>query len=687
MNTRPLVVGLLEVIEDFLQGGGETGDLIRALDWSATDLGPFATWSPVLRTLVGTIVNMKSPMVVLWGEHYVQVYNDGYRDVLQARHPRALGERGMETWRDEWAQVQPLHDEVLGKGRSLVFNDFPFQLTRQGFVEETYFDLSYTPVHELDGQRVGILVSLVETTRRVLGERRLKTLQRLTQTFNARTLGEGAKLGIAALEANSLDIPFALLYVQAAAGKEPSLVAARGIADETSISAEMWPWREALRQRAPLVTTAFGPTVVEALAQTSLDCYRAVTLPVEGTGDDSIAGVLVVGLSARLDFDDAYCRFLVSVASELGAALANARAHENEQLARARLADVLESISDAFYVLDREWNFVLVNEAHERMTERSRSEMLGRSVWELFPEAAAPDSVYWRTYHRCMETSQPAQFVDHYAPLGKWTEVRVYPTIEGIAVFVRDVSVEYGVAETQRRQAEFEQHLVGIVSHDLRNPLSVIRLGASALLREERDARTTKTIVRINSSADRAIRLVGDLLDFTQARLGGGIPLDPKKLDIRTLVAQVVEEVEAIYPERTVRVEASGDGEATWDGDRMAQVLTNLVTNALKYSSPDTPITVRTTGAEKAVEITVHNEGVPIPRAAFPLLFEPMKRAASSFDRANRSVGLGLYIVKHVVDAHGGRVTVTSNAEAGTTFTVQLPRTPTPCFERAARLS
>ncbi|HEX8439903.1 PAS domain-containing protein, partial [Archangium sp.] len=145
-------------------------------------------------------------------------------------------------------------------------------------------------------------------------------------------------------------------------------------------------------------------------------------------------------------------------------------------------------------------------------------------------------------------------------------------------------------AEAMARTA-FEQQLIGIVSHDLRNPLSAILLGAQALLRrEELGEREVKSILRIQSSAERAVRLVKDLLDFTQARLGGGLRVERRPMDLSRLLAKTVPELEAAHPERTIEVRQSGDTRGEWDEDRIAQVVTNLVANALKYSPPDSPV-------------------------------------------------------------------------------------------------
>ncbi len=246
--------------------------------------------------------------------------------------------------------------------------------------------------------------------------------------------------------------------------------------------------------------------------------------------------------------------------------------------------------------------------------------------------------------------------------------------IAGVAI-TQDVTRQKEQEDELRRRVEFEQQLIGIVSHDLRNPISAITLAAHALLRrEELDARATKSASRILSSAERATRMIRDLLDFTQARLGGGISLERRPTDLRQLVQQVLDEVEVTCPDRHIEVRQEGDAWGEWDSDRMAQVVTNLVSNALKYSPGETPVRVEVRGEDEAVVLSVHNQGDPIPADLLPRLFEPLRRGTLQMDRTTRSIGLGLYIVKHLVEAHGGTVSARSTEGRGTTFTVRLPR-------------
>jgi signal transduction histidine kinase len=249
--------------------------------------------------------------------------------------------------------------------------------------------------------------------------------------------------------------------------------------------------------------------------------------------------------------------------------------------------------------------------------------------------------------------------------------------VEGTVKTARVAIENARLYEEAKRRTEFEQQLIGIVSHDLRNPIGAILLSANALLkREELSARAAQNAARIISSAERAHRLIRDLLDFTQARLGGGIPIERRPLDFHEATRQALEEVEVTFPERRILLEQEGDGQGEWDVERLGQVVQNLVTNALRYSAPKTPVRVSTRGAEAAVLLEVHNQGPPIAPERIPHLFQAMTRGTQEVDHATRSVGLGLFIVDQVVRAHGGTIEVSSTEAEGTCVTVRLPRSP-----------
>lgn len=264
---------------------------------------------------------------------------------------------------------------------------------------------------------------------------------------------------------------------------------------------------------------------------------------------------------------------------------------------------------------------------------------------------------------------------DFHGPEGRRVmESRLLPERDARGNVLSVLSIARDVTE-ERMRAEYERHLIGIVSHDLKNPLAAILMQVQVgLLRARGDGGTRDILERIQRTATRATGLVGDLLDFTRTRLGAGLQLVTRHQDLRDVLVQVVEESRIARPDRRLHWEVEGETALVADGERLAQLATNLIANALQYSPVASEVRVRLEGAPEAVVLAVHNEGAPIPAEVLARLFEPFQRASAEQDRSGRNVGLGLYIVHQIARAHGGQVMVRSSHEEGTTFIVRLPR-------------
>jgi PAS domain S-box-containing protein len=252
--------------------------------------------------------------------------------------------------------------------------------------------------------------------------------------------------------------------------------------------------------------------------------------------------------------------------------------------------------------------------------------------------------------------------------------------VAAVATLV-DVTERRRAQEVALQAARFGERLIAIVSHDLRNPLNAIQLSATQLLHSEAlPERERRLVTRLARSSDRMKRMISELLDFTRGRLGGGIPIQRVPGDLRAVARQGVEELEAAWPERSLRLEVvPGRYDGQWDADRLLQVVSNLGGNALQYSPPNATIDFRLSDAGDAVVLEVHNPGEPISPEMLPHLFDPFRRGASAGHGGGAGgggLGLGLYIVEQVVKGHGGHIDVASTAEAGTTFRVTLPRAP-----------
>lgn len=225
------------------------------------------------------------------------------------------------------------------------------------------------------------------------------------------------------------------------------------------------------------------------------------------------------------------------------------------------------------------------------------------------------------------------------------------------------------------QSVQFEQQLIGIVSHDLRTPVSAISLGAGLLATDpsltERQAQIAGRVV---SSASRASRMIRDLLDFTAVRIGQGLPIKRVPVELHQLVRTVVADVQLVHPRRSIVLRQTGDAQGSWDPDRIGQVIMNLSTNAIDYSPAGSVVLIETSSHGQWVSLSVQNQGRPIPQNLIPALFSPMHRGPHEGEPNRRSVELGLFIVQGIVQSHHGIIEVTSTLEEGTRFTIRLPR-------------
>jgi signal transduction histidine kinase len=243
-------------------------------------------------------------------------------------------------------------------------------------------------------------------------------------------------------------------------------------------------------------------------------------------------------------------------------------------------------------------------------------------------------------------------------------------------------AIDQSLAEAVRSFAQGvdqSRHLfLAILGHDLRNPLNAMTMSAQALLQEQpADSDSFQDAAQIVNSGTAMARMIDDLLTFTAAGLGGEMPLSRAAMDLGLLCREVIDEIQAAFPAWTVHQENHGDLTGQWDTQRMRQVVSNLLRNAIQYGGTDCNVKLHIRGEESHVEFAVSNHGPAIPPEVLAVIFDPLRRIAARETHRQRqpgSIGLGLYIVHQIVSAHRGTIDVASSSAAGTTFTVRIPR-------------
>ncbi|HLY73449.1 MAG TPA: ATP-binding protein, partial [Planctomycetota bacterium] len=349
--------------------GGEMGRLIQTKDWSGTPLGPLETWPQSQKTAVNLVLNSQHPMWLGWGPECTFLYNDAYLQVLgAAKHPWALGRPAAEVWAEIWDVCGPLARKVFQAGEASFVDHVRLFLKRDGYLEETFYSFSYSPIYDESGQVAGLFCPSNEITDRLLTERRLKTLSELAaRAYLEKTTDAACHSAITTIAKNPADIPFALLYLTDPAHPSVTLKGAVGVPrGDPEISPEIvdvshpgscaWPLDPVLGTATGRVVPVDSYSILPiGLAQQRLK--EALVIPVSAAGQEHPVGLLVVGVSPGRPLDREYRTFFELVAGQVGTAILSARAAEEEKRRAEELAK-----------LDKEKTAFFSNVSHEFRT-------------------------------------------------------------------------------------------------------------------------------------------------------------------------------------------------------------------------------------------------------------------------------------------------------------------------------
>jgi signal transduction histidine kinase/CheY-like chemotaxis protein len=337
----------LEPFPPWLTGRGEVGALLRAIDWANTRLGTPDRWPGSLRSALALCLGSHFPAIIFWGRDLVQIYNDAFRPILGAfKHPRAMGQRGAECWPEAWAVAGPLIERVLLTGEPTWAEDQPSLVNRNGYAEECFFTFANTPIRNESGRVGGVFAVVTETTRRVLAERRLRTLYDLSvQALDAPDADRACVVAAAALAGHPSDLPWGLLYLAEGEHGEARLAAHWGMnADE---AASVRPHTTPDLERPSAVVSAALARVGRTGTTEIVGDLRGLWASADGAaaqGQSALIvamppataradGLLAAGISAHLALDDDYRVFIETAAARVGHAVGHARSCERERRA------------------------------------------------------------------------------------------------------------------------------------------------------------------------------------------------------------------------------------------------------------------------------------------------------------------------------------------------------------------
>ena len=328
-----------------LEGGGELGERMRALDWARTPLGPPENWPRSLKTAVRIMLTSRQPFWIGWGPELTYLYNDPYKSIIGGKHPAALGRPFQEVWHEIWDVVGPMARVVLEHDEGTYVEAQLLLMERHGYPEETYYTFSYSPIPDDDGRPGGLICANTDDTRRVIGERQLASLRELAaRTASAKSGTEAIRVGVDALAANAHDVPFSMVFSAARTTSPMSLLAASegtiSLADPASWPLDAQDEREGV-EVVGLAGAAHVPKGVWPRPPT-----HAAIVPVSVAG--AARCVLVAGLNPFRKFDDSYRGYLELAGKQLASAVANADAYEQERH-RAEVLAELDQAKTVFF--------------------------------------------------------------------------------------------------------------------------------------------------------------------------------------------------------------------------------------------------------------------------------------------------------------------------------------------------
>lgn len=687
-------------------GGGEMGALIRGKDWSHTPVGPVHSWPQSLVTTVNLMLNTNFGMFLFWGPDYIQFYNDAYRPSLglgKEKHPKALGQKGIECWKEIWFAIGPRLEKVMTEGISVSEDNHHLPIFRNGIYEDVYWTYSYSPVFGADGKVAGVLVVEVETTHEIVVERRSRVLNELVASFHPVSEKKVLYEKFASvLQASREDVPFSLLYIQNKDGNALELAAITGnvlsevvhTADaipEVNAPAGGWPVWEVIKSGRPLLVNGhFGTEKDTPQGHIAQSVKQAYILPVTIQNQPQPFGAFVAGISPRQLFDEEYKKFLYALIWRLASSIQHLRTQREKREsdealkiavldleAQKRLYDSLvRSTPDLVYVIGSDYKFRFANAALLQMWGRTLEDSLGKRLIELGYEP-------WHArMHECeidqvIATKQSirGEVAFPHATLGERFYDYIFAPIFGkdgeviaIAGTTRDITM---IKQLEKQKDYF----IATASHELKTPLTSVKAYTQILqmnFESKGDTLSAEMMRKMDTQLNKLTNLINDLLDITKIETGK-LQLNKRNFEINELIKETAEEIQRTACHHSIQLDLAPESVISGDRDRISQVLINYLTNAIKYSPGADLVKVRSTLKENTITVGVEDFGLGISDENKKHLFERFYRVEGNDQETYPGLGLGLFISKEIISRHNGKTWVESRIGKGSVFYFSLP--------------
>jgi len=656
----------------------EVGKLIKDFDWSTSSLGDPSNWSTSLQTMVQLVLHSKSPKFLGWGPECALLYNDAYVEILGDRHPSSIGKPLREVWAEIWSNVSSLVTDTFN-GRASYFEDAPFSIYRNGRKEMAWFSFEYTPVFGLDGKVEGLYCALHETTLEVLTEQRNdKHESELRNAVRHADIQE--QRFNALLQASPVGIGFANASGKLIISSEENrrLWGQHPLSNNVDEYVEWKGWwadgsekhgRRVEPQDWGLARALRGEEVTGDVIEIEPFGYPGTrkTILLKASPVCDAEGRIVNAVVAQIDITER-----VKVTQALRESEAKFRTITN---AMTHMVWATQPGASTDYFNDRTVEFTGL--PVQRLTGDG---------WGLLIH---PDDlpVAYKEWQDALAMGTPFQSeyrLRHHSGEYRWILGRGLPirsddgTVKHWIGTFTDIHDQKTVAEQLYIANKRKDEFLAILAHELRTPLAAIANGISLLpYRFKDETRLRNTLSIIERQVHHMKEITNDLLDVSRIAQGL-VELQKRLVDIKTVILNSIEQVRPFIEAKRHILETLITAEHATvlaDQTRMIQAVSNILTNAAKYTQNGGQINVELTVDFSWVKILVKDNGNGIDPVLLPRIFDLFTQGERTSDRAHGGLGLGLTLVKQIIELHGGHVVAQSEGrDKGSTFILFLPR-------------